>query len=139
MLFIPSVGPGYDDTRVRPWNGDNVRSRADGDYYRREFKAAMEVGPDFISITSFNEWHEGTQIEPAVPKTDTINDFTYKTYNEGPNQYLALTRSLLSEFAGAKVWIMLLAIMYDAFNPSFSILWLTHLIAMEQESFQICQ
>ena len=21
LLFIPSVGPGYDDTKIRPWNG----------------------------------------------------------------------------------------------------------------------
>uniref|UniRef100_A0A914VCP4 Glycoprotein endo-alpha-1,2-mannosidase n=1 Tax=Plectus sambesii TaxID=2011161 RepID=A0A914VCP4_9BILA len=99
MLFIPSVGPGYDDTRVRPWNGENMRGREDGAYYRRQFNAAMDVGADCISITSFNEWHEGTQIEPAVPKTDSDNNFVYKTYNQGPNQYLALTRSLLSEFA----------------------------------------
>ena len=31
-LFIPSVGPGYDDTRVRPWNSENTRARADGQY-----------------------------------------------------------------------------------------------------------
>ncbi|WP_228377905.1 hypothetical protein [Chryseobacterium luteum] len=29
---------------------------------------AVNVNPDFIGITSFNEWHEGIQIEPAVPK-----------------------------------------------------------------------
>jgi hypothetical protein len=26
------------------------------------------VNPSFVAITSFNEWHEGTQIEPAAPK-----------------------------------------------------------------------
>ena len=25
LLFVPSVGPGYVDTRVRPWNGKNKR------------------------------------------------------------------------------------------------------------------
>ena len=27
----------------------------------------MGVGAKIVSVTSFNEWHEGTQIEPAVP------------------------------------------------------------------------
>ena len=27
----------------------------------------MEVAARIVSVTSFNEWHEGTQIEPAVP------------------------------------------------------------------------
>jgi len=36
LLFIPSVGPGYVDTRVRPWNGDNERARKQGfTYYER--------------------------------------------------------------------------------------------------------
>eukprot|EP00961_Rhodomonas_salina_P192568 2599180-Rhodomonas_salina.2 len=24
MLFIPSVGPGYDDSKIRPWNRQNM-------------------------------------------------------------------------------------------------------------------
>jgi glycoprotein endo-alpha-1,2-mannosidase len=32
---------------------------------------AIDTNPDFVGITSFNEWFEGTQIEPAVPKTIT--------------------------------------------------------------------
>jgi hypothetical protein len=32
------------------------------------FMSAINTNPDFIGITSFNEWHEGTQIEPAIPK-----------------------------------------------------------------------
>ena len=28
--FIPAVGPGYNDTLIRPWNAHNVRPRNDG-------------------------------------------------------------------------------------------------------------
>ena len=34
MIFIPSVGPGYVDTRIRPWNGENTRNRLKGKYYK---------------------------------------------------------------------------------------------------------
>lgn len=90
MLFIPSVGPGYCDTRIRPWNDVNTRAREKGAYYDREFEAALAAKPDFISITSFNEWHEGTQIEPAIPMQ--AEDFTYLDY-EGlpPSHYLDRT------------------------------------------------
>ncbi|KAL6073300.1 Glycoprotein endo-alpha-1,2-mannosidase [Balamuthia mandrillaris] len=79
LLFIPSVGPGYADTRIRPWNGRNQRSRRDGQYYEDMWKAVLSLSssteattsllPSIVSVTSWNEWHEGTQIEPAVPKT----------------------------------------------------------------------
>ncbi|MBN2375234.1 MAG: hypothetical protein JXD22_02445 [Sedimentisphaerales bacterium] len=84
-LFIPSVGPGYIDTRIRPWNTQNTRSREDGAYYDRYFSAALKVNPLFVSITSFNEWHEGSQIEPAVPKK--ITGFTYEDYLPRPDEY----------------------------------------------------
>eukprot|EP00760_Papus_ankaliazontas_P000434 PhM_4_TR10071/c0_g1_i3/m.46885/K15538/MANEA; glycoprotein endo-alpha-1,2-mannosidase len=67
--FVPSVGPGYDDTKVRPWNGENTHYRHHGEYYNTTFRQAIHAGAKVISITSFNEWHEGTQIEPAVPKS----------------------------------------------------------------------
>ncbi len=89
-LFIPSVGPGYVDLRIRPWNDVNTRSRENGAYYDREFAAAIAARPQIISVTSFNEWHEGTQIEPAVPKR--IPDFTYRNYSpHHPEYYLDRT------------------------------------------------
>jgi glycoprotein endo-alpha-1,2-mannosidase len=89
-LFVPSVGPGYVDTRIRPWNGANTRSRKHGAYYDREFQAAIAARPPFISITSFNEWHEGTQIEPATPKK--IASFTYEDFSPlAPDYYLERT------------------------------------------------
>jgi hypothetical protein len=32
------------------------------------WRMAIASGADRVTITSFNEWHEGTQIEPAVPR-----------------------------------------------------------------------
>ncbi len=84
-LFIPSIGPGYIDLRIRPWNNANTRDRQNGAYYDREFTAAIAVRPPIISITSFNEWHEGTQIEPAVPKQ--IPDFKYLDYSPHESEY----------------------------------------------------
>lgn len=66
-LFIPCVGPGYNDLRIRPWNEKNYRGREGGAYFDRLFERAVAVNPGVIAITSYNEWHEGTQIEPAMP------------------------------------------------------------------------
>lgn len=96
-LFIPSVGPGYIDTRIRPTNLINTRDREGGAYYDRMFKAAIGVHPDVISITSFNEWHEGTQIEPAVPKR--VPGFTYLDYAPlTPDYYLKRTAFWVTQF-----------------------------------------
>ncbi|PSC70263.1 glyco endo-alpha-1,2-mannosidase [Micractinium conductrix] len=65
MLFVPSVGPGYDDSKIRPWNAAATRDREGGERYRRWWEAALDAQPAAVSITSFNEWGEGTQIEAA--------------------------------------------------------------------------
>ena len=96
LLFIPSVAPGYVDTRIRPWNDRNTRGRENGAYYDRMFKAALDINVPIVSITSFNEWHEGTQIEPAVPKN--TSDFVYEDYGDkAPDYYLERTKYWLQE------------------------------------------
>jgi hypothetical protein len=65
LLCAPSVGPGYDarratrDTRLRP--------RHRGLTYDAMWQGAIRARADVVTITSYNEWHEGTQIEPARP------------------------------------------------------------------------
>jgi glycoprotein endo-alpha-1,2-mannosidase len=86
-IFIPSVGPGYDDTRVRPWNFINRRDRENGAYYDRMFQAAININPDIISITSFNEWHEGTQIEHADPNKVSPDGYDYIDYQPYPDTF----------------------------------------------------
>ncbi len=96
-LFIPCVGPGYIDTRIRPWNGATTRDRENGAYYDRMFSAAVACNPAYVGIATFNEWHEGTQIEPAIPfKCD---EYTYLDYEPlKPDYYLKRTAHWLSEF-----------------------------------------
>ena len=63
LLCAPSVGPGYDAARA---TGDTrIRSRARGAAYDRMWRGAVRAAADVVTITSYNEWHEGTQIEPA--------------------------------------------------------------------------
>jgi len=89
--FIPCVGPGYIDERIRPENSANTQNRDNGRYYDDYWKKAIAVRPGAIAITSFNEWHEGTQIEPATPKKTT--GFTYLNYQPLPeDHYLLRTR-----------------------------------------------
>jgi glycoprotein endo-alpha-1,2-mannosidase len=132
-IFIPSVAPGYIDTQVRPWNGENTQGRRGGAYYDDYWRSAIAAlagkhflagdlemnlvlgGPKgageeavvpgripspgspartysagIVSVTSFNEWHEGTQIEPAVTNKRSKKGFRYMGY-EQDNWYLTKT------------------------------------------------
>ncbi|KAG8444755.1 hypothetical protein GDO86_009795 [Hymenochirus boettgeri] len=101
LIFIPSVGPGYIDTSIRPWNFQNTRNRINGKYYETAMNAAVFVRPRIISITSFNEWHEGTQIEAAVPKKNSL--IKYEDYlPHKPNIYLELTKKWSKKFIEEK-------------------------------------
>jgi glycoprotein endo-alpha-1,2-mannosidase len=42
-----------------------VKPRLDGATYDSMWAAALRAGADMVTITSYNEWSEGTQIEPA--------------------------------------------------------------------------
>ena len=75
-IWSPSVGPGFIDQRVR--DGNPEKSRIDGQMLNDMFGLAYQSSPTFISLVSFNESHEGTQIEPAQIKS--IAGFTYKDF-----------------------------------------------------------
>jgi glycoprotein endo-alpha-1,2-mannosidase len=63
ILCAPSVGPGYEASQA---TGDpRVKPRLLGATYDSMWNAAANAGADLVTITSYNEWGEGTQIEPA--------------------------------------------------------------------------
>ena len=63
LLCAPSVGPGYDARHATP--DRRVQPRRDGRRYDSMWNGAVRANADVVTITSYNEWHEGTQIEPA--------------------------------------------------------------------------
>ncbi|MGZ8783344.1 MAG: alpha-mannosidase [Gaiellaceae bacterium] len=63
LLCAPSVGPGYDARRATP--DHRVKPRRHGRRYDAMWRGAVRAKADLVTITSYNEWHEGTQIEPA--------------------------------------------------------------------------
>ena len=92
MQFIPSVGPGYDDSRIRPWNSHTRRARDHGAVYNRMWSAAVALQPTVVSITSWNEWGEGTQIEPVRPYVTPGGTKLDDYEPEGSDLYLTLTK-----------------------------------------------
>lgn len=65
-IYVPSVMPGNHADRIG-YPKDTIVPRLDGATYDEQWSAALGTGvtPDLVSITSFNEWHEGSQIEPT--------------------------------------------------------------------------
>lgn len=64
-----TIIPGYDDTRLqRPH--PLYLSRYDGELYELLWDYIEDSGARKILITTFNEWHEGTEIEPSVELRD---------------------------------------------------------------------
>lgn len=70
-----TVIPGYDDRAVHPAPRP-VTSRWGGEVYRALWEAAITASPDWVLITSWNEWHEGSEIEPSVEYGSSLLDLT---------------------------------------------------------------
>lgn len=81
-IFVPTVVPGFNSSRDRA--GDAVLPRYNTNFcanrytYDCTWDGIIQSKPEWMSITSFNEWHESTNIEPAVIKS--ISSYTYKNY-----------------------------------------------------------
>ncbi len=85
--WVATVMPGYDDLTTGRANAF-VRPRENGDYYRACWEGAIRSAADWVVITSFNQWPEGTHIEPSV--------------NYG-NFYINLTAELAAEYRGLAI------------------------------------
>jgi hypothetical protein len=57
------VKPGDDARKAYKW--DTQMDRLDGQTYRVLWDEAIKANPDWVIITSWNEWLEGTEIEPS--------------------------------------------------------------------------
>lgn len=78
LIWAPSVGPGYLDDRAVPGNTTPTLARGNGTAYDTEWNNALGNQATWVSVTSFNEWHEGSVIEPA--RSTPPAGFGYQTF-----------------------------------------------------------
>ena len=71
-----TVIPGYDDTKIR--KPGLAVDRYNGQLYRIQWEDAIKADPHWILVTSFNEWHEGSEIEPSVEYKEQYIELTAK-------------------------------------------------------------
>lgn len=68
-LFAGTTLPGYDDRilsgRTRDGAGYLLVPREDGGRYEKTWNAVERADADWALVTSWNEWYEGSTIEPA--------------------------------------------------------------------------
>jgi hypothetical protein len=81
-IWVATAMPGWDNTYTQQ-SERYIRERGDGAFLRETFGAGASTSPNMIVITSWNEWWEGTHIEPSVK----YGDF-----------YLNLTRQVIAEY-----------------------------------------
>ena len=79
--FSLTVTPGYDDTKIR--SPSHKLDRQAGEVYKRFWRKAIDIDVHSVLITSWNEWHEGTEIEPS---------------REYEFDYINLTRQFVEEY-----------------------------------------
>ena len=75
-ILCMTVSPGYDDTELGRPAPRPVTPRFAGQTYVSEWTAAMAQQPDWIIISTWNEWHEGSELEPSLELGTTILDET---------------------------------------------------------------
>ncbi len=85
-IWAAAVQPGYDE-RLMPKRQGHFKDRDNGAYYRATFDSAIQSDPDWIFITTWNEWWEHTYIEPS------------ELYGE---RYLRITREFAQKWKGHK-------------------------------------
>jgi len=85
-----AASPGFDSSGVAHWGDSShpVIERAEGKYYAGQWERAIKMNPDLVQIVTWNDFQEGSIIEPT---------FQFK------NKYLDQTEEMVAKFNGRKV------------------------------------
>ena len=99
-LYVPSVLPGFSARRVG-YAEKTFVPREEGSTYSAQWTSALNTGvePALVTITSFNEWHEGSMIEPPQVGVGNGSGYTYADFGALPPEgYLNLTRDWIDKY-----------------------------------------
>ena len=86
-FYMGGVSPGFDDIGCWGWGGGPRKVERDGGRtYQYRWEQMLQTDTGSVLIPTWNDWNEGTVIEPSM---------------EFGNQYLAMTRKYAARFKGA--------------------------------------
>lgn len=69
-LYAATASPGYDDTALRGATNPVVPRGSAGERYAGSWSAATASRPDWVLLNSWNEWYEGSSVEPGTESGD---------------------------------------------------------------------
>lgn len=82
------VWPGFNDSGVCGWgSGDRIIEDTADELYDITWGYVLKHEPEWVSITTWNDWNEGSNIEPGVKRG---------------SKYLEMTARYISEYKGSK-------------------------------------
>ena len=96
--FIPGVGTGLEEFQT-----DDVvqrtKSRKGGKNYKEMWESAITSNNGIVVINSYNNWLDGTNIEPAVNKEGyEFDDEHWSGKKGGPDDFLEMTKEYIKKF-----------------------------------------
>jgi hypothetical protein len=68
-FFAAGVWPGFNDTGVWAWGEEpkpRVLDRQNGKVYNETWSVALKYNVPWVIIMTFNDWNEGTNVEPSL-------------------------------------------------------------------------
>ena len=99
LLFIPGVSPGYNDEKINHWARGSKRNRDGGSYYDRMWNFAIKSNSNIIIINSFNNWFDGSMIEPAISRENyKFSEETWTNNLGNSNDFLEKTKYWINQF-----------------------------------------
>jgi hypothetical protein len=102
-MFMSSIYPGFDDSGVNGWGaGPRVTVRNGLDVLEGTMRDATAGSPDIVQIVTWNDFNEGTNVEPSVEEGFAYLDAIETWYGEATGRRVDLqdNRIPLQQYIG---------------------------------------